>query len=194
MKCTYHPERDAAERCSQCKKPLCDDCAIADGGNTFICSRCVALKAAHEVAHGTEQRLEEREEKREIRKTKRKKSPYLRIFLPISSALALILLGLNFYFRSTTPILEESPQAEHPAVTIMTVDQALRDYSVDHQGKFPARLYELLGKYIPQEEMDRKDLEKFEYKRPSSRSYELQAKESGREDISDLVFTEAGLE
>ena len=194
MKCTYHPEVDATERCSLCKKPLCNDCAIADGKNTFSCSRCVAMKAAQEVVHGTEQRLEERKEKREVQKAKRKRSPYLMIFLPISSALALLLLGLNLYFRSTIPLLEESSQPEHPVVTIMIVDQAIQDYSKDHRGEFPASLYALLGKYLPPEEITQRDLDNFKYNRTSSYSYKLEPKETGGEDISDLVFTEAGLE
>ena len=47
---------------------------------------------------------------------------------------------------------------------------------------------------IPVEEIDRNGLKNFDYRRTSSNSYELRPKESGREDISDLVFTEGGLQ
>lgn len=38
--CKNHPERAATERCHTCHKPLCDDCAMQDAGNTFCSAKC----------------------------------------------------------------------------------------------------------------------------------------------------------
>lgn len=190
MKCVYHPDRNATLRCSQCDKPLCGGCAIAEEENRFVCIRCMALKAAHDAVHGTQERLEELEEKRQIRESKRKKSPYLSIIVPIFMVLALILIGMNIYFRSTLPISEAFDQPEHPLIKMLIVDEALHDYSKDHKGTYPTGLSELIGQYIPPEEMDQDDLDDFAYERPSPHSFELRSKETSNEEIFDVVFTE----
>ncbi len=76
MKCAYHPDKDAAAKCSHCNKPLCYECAIPEGGKYFVCSRCAALKAAREAVRGIDQRIEEKQGKKqeqELRKTRKRK-------------------------------------------------------------------------------------------------------------------------
>jgi hypothetical protein len=150
----------------------------------------MALKAAHDAVQGTQERLEEQEEKRQIREGKKKKSPYLNISVPIFMVIALILIGMNIYFRSTMPLSEASDQPEHPLVKMLIVDEALHDYSKDHEGTYPTGLSELLGQYIPPEEMEYDDLDDLAYKRPSPHSFELRSRETGSEEILDVVFTE----
>jgi len=38
--CVNHPSRAAGARCHTCHKPLCDECAIKEGANTFCSARC----------------------------------------------------------------------------------------------------------------------------------------------------------
>lgn len=190
MKCAYHPDRDATLRCSQCSKSLCEDCATAKEKNRFICTQCIAMEAAQDAVHGTQERLEEQEERRQIRESKKKKSPYLSIFVPICMVLALILIGMNIYFRATIPLSEASDQSEHPLVIMLIVDEALNDYSKDHEDTYPTGLSELLGQYIPPEEMDQDDLDNLAYERPSPHSFLLRSKDTGNEEISGIVFTE----
>jgi hypothetical protein len=150
----------------------------------------MALKAAQDVAHGTQERFEEQEEKKQIRESKKKKSPYLSIVVPIFMVLALILMGMNVYFRSTMPISEESDQPEHPLVQMLIVDEALHDYSQDHEGTYPTGLSELLGQYISPEEMTQDDFNDLAYVRSSPHSFELRSRETDNEEILDVVFTE----
>lgn len=73
MKCSFHPNTEAATQCSQCKKPLCDQCAISKGNNSYICSRCVALKAARDAVEGIDQRLEDKESEAQLEEARKKK-------------------------------------------------------------------------------------------------------------------------
>ena len=190
MKCAYHPDREATLRCSQCSKPLCEVCATAKEENKFVCTQCMALNAAQDAVHGTQERLEEQEEKRQIRQGKKKKSSYLSIVVPIFMVLALILIGMNIYFRSTMPLSEASDQPEHPLVKMLIVDEALHDYSKDHESTYPTGLSELLGQYIPPEEIDQDDLDSLAYERPTPHSFKLRSRETSNEEILDIVFTE----
>ena len=73
MKCAYHPDKNAQAECSQCKKPLCEQCAIPEGDGSFICSRCVALKAAREAVEGIDRRVEKKETKKQEQEAKKRK-------------------------------------------------------------------------------------------------------------------------
>lgn len=72
MKCAYHPDKNATAWCSQCKKPLCDQCAIPGGDRSSICSRCVALQAAQEAVEGIDTRRDEKERKTRTHEARRK--------------------------------------------------------------------------------------------------------------------------
>ena len=38
--CIHHPDRPASARCPTCHKPVCADCVVRDGGNTFCSATC----------------------------------------------------------------------------------------------------------------------------------------------------------
>ncbi|MGQ9617434.1 MAG: LiaI-LiaF-like domain-containing protein [Candidatus Aminicenantia bacterium] len=40
MSCYYHPEKEEVNNCSQCKKPLCEECSIDTDGK-ILCKECV---------------------------------------------------------------------------------------------------------------------------------------------------------
>ena len=73
MKCSYHPSEDASVTCSACKRPLCRICATGGGTELVMCSQCMALKAAHEVAQGIDLRHEEKENKAQMEAAKRRR-------------------------------------------------------------------------------------------------------------------------
>jgi hypothetical protein len=192
MKCFYHPNKDATVQCSQCKKPLCDQCAIPERGKVFICSGCAALKAAQDMVQGIDQRLEEKEEKIQIQEAKKKKRIKLSRIILLSIAVAIVVVNLLLYFYATMPEEEKFNPSEHPTAAAIIIDQAIRDYSKDHEGKYPQRLDELLGKYIPSEGIMPSGLEDFSYRKISPNSYELRPEKLDAELMPDLVFTEGG--
>ena len=69
----------------------------------------------------------------------------------------------------------------------------MQDHANDHGGKFPEKLNDIPGKYMPSENITSSIFEKFFYTRSSPHSYELRLKDSGDGTVSDFVFTEEGL-
>ena len=194
MKCAYHPDKDATAKCSHCKKPLCGQCAIPGGDNSFICSRCVAVEAAREVTQDTHERLEDREIKRQLQQEKKKKRAKTIRIIFLSLAMLTMIANVILYFGNAIPGEEQFIPSEYPIATTIIIDQAIRDYSKDNEGKIPQELDELLGRYIPVQGIAPQDLEGVSYRRISPHSFELYPKKSGEEPIPSHIFTEEGSE
>jgi hypothetical protein len=191
MKCAYDPDRDAIAKCSHCNKLLCDQCAIPEREDSFICSRCAALRAAQDVVQGIDQHREEKESRRQIREARKQRRPYLKRLILVSSILGIMVVGLNLHLRATLPKWEKSALPQHPLVIAIILDQAIRDYSEDHNGEVPHSLYELLDHYISSEEIEPGELDNFYYNRISPHSYELRPEKFNDKDVMKLILTEA---
>jgi len=92
MKCADHPERDAVSTCSQCQKPLCDECALPQKDGTFICTRCIALTAARDSARGVERRTEEKDGR--VKQKAARKKRKARLWTGIVLAVGIISIGV----------------------------------------------------------------------------------------------------
>jgi hypothetical protein len=79
MNCAYHPDKSAVGQCSQCQKHLCDQCALPEASQAFICTRCAALMAVEDVVTGFNQRQEDKAARKQIEKEKRNFRGRLRI-------------------------------------------------------------------------------------------------------------------
>ena len=110
MKCAYHADKTATAECSQCRKPLCEQCAIPEGDGSFICSRCIALKAAQEAGEGIDRRLEEKESKKQEQEAKKKKKSKMWVvcqWVILAACIAIIAIqvpGLMSTFEEKKPI------------------------------------------------------------------------------------------
>ncbi len=192
MRCTYHAHVDASTECSLCKMPLCEECGMPGSDGTTICGACVAVQAAQDFGLEAQQREEEKEHKILQREADKKKRQ-LKIRLAfVSLALAVVIVNLIAYFGSSISVVEPFIPSEDPVATAMIIDEAIRDYSKDHESAFPHRLNELLGKYISAEGITSSDLQDFHYVRTASDSYKLWPKKPYSGLTPDLVFTEGG--
>jgi len=79
MNCKYHPDRKTDLKCSHCREPLCDQCALPQANGTFMCSRCIALAAAQDVTDGIESRIQGRERNEEIQEARVKRKRKIRV-------------------------------------------------------------------------------------------------------------------
>ncbi len=120
------------------------------------------------------------------------KRVYRRNLIPISVGIVIGIVGLFLYFRPNITELKKFTPSEQPVVTAIIIDEAIRDYAEDHNGIFPQRLDELLGRHISPDVITSRDLEDFHYRRISPNSYELWPEKIDDEMIQDLVFTEGG--
>jgi len=193
MKCTYHPHKDAVTKCSQCQKPLCDECAASGKDKEVVCSRCAILLAAQDASLGIDESREEREDKRQAMEAKGKRKSRALLLVVISLAVAVLVANLYFYLRVNVPDAKEFDPYEDLALTADLINDAVIDYAEDHGGKFPAKLNDIPGKYLPSEKITSSVFEKFSYTRLSPNSYELRGKDSAGGADSELVFTEEHL-
>jgi hypothetical protein len=193
MQCSNHPEKSATSLCSECNKPLCDQCAASDGDGAVLCRNCAALKAAQDTVVGIEQRQREKAQKEKYREARKRKNTFFIRLASISFIGVVIVLNLFLFFRHSKLDWSEYTTAESHEIAIVVLDTAIQDYSKDHEGQFPERLDELIGTYVDAEEMALSDLEIFDYLRTSPHSYELRLINSDSEAAEPLVFTETGL-
>ena len=192
MKCTYHPHKDAVTKCSQCQKPLCDECVLSGKEKDAVCSRCAILTAAQDASQMVAERRGERESKRQAMQAKGKRT---RAFLLVMISLVVAVLGANLYLYlgGNAPNIKEFDPYEDLALTAGLINDAITGYAKDHGGKFPRRLKDIPGKYMPSEKITSSVLKKFSYIRFSPKSYELRVKDSLGGIDSELVFTEEDL-
>jgi len=179
MKCAYHPQKEAVTKCSQCRKPLCNECAASGKDREVVCSHCAILLSAQDASFGVDDRREEREDKRQALEAKGKKKS--RVFLLVVISFAVVVLIANLYFYLKSPDIPDAKRFdpfEDLELTAALINDAVIDYANDHGGKFPEKLDNIPGKYMPSEKITSSVLEKFSYTRSSPRSYELRVKDS----------------
>ena len=127
MHCYYHPNRNVTGYCSHCKKPLCDQCTVSEGDQSFTCIRCVALKAEQDASRGIDQRRREKRLKVQIQEAgkhwKRKtKIAFQIVILVIGLTVIVINMhGLRSGFKKDKPLRNGIYQTDAQA------DQCIRN-------------------------------------------------------------------
>jgi len=193
MKCAYHPRKNAVTKCSQCRKPLCDECATPGKEKEVVCSRCAILIAAQDASQGIDERREEREDKRQAMEARGKRKSRALLLVVISLAVVVLAANLYFYLKVQVPDAKEFDPYEDLALTAGLINDALADYANDHGGKFPLKLNDIPANYLPSDKITPTVMEIFSYTRFSPDSYELRVKDSvGGRDL-ELVFAEEEL-
>lgn len=187
MKCAYHPQKEAVNKCGMCQKPLCEECGEAKVGANVLCSRCAALSAAQAAMSGEGDRWAEHEAKKSAAGGKKKK-PHVAMTVVIILSVIVILANVYMYMGPKTPAVTEFDPYEDPLVAATLIDGGIEDYATDHGGQFPAKLSDLLGKYLPYKKMTSAVLNMFSYTRFSPTSYALRFKDEDNEEYSDIVF------
>jgi len=127
MKCSYHPDKDAIARCSQCNKPLCDECAIPEGGKSFICSRCAALMAARDAVEGIDRRVEKRESKKQEQEAKKKKKNKMWVVCQCVILAACIVIIAIQVPRLMSSFEEKKPIRQGTYATNKNTDKCVRN-------------------------------------------------------------------
>lgn len=187
MKCAYHPHKEASAHCSICRKPLCDECAEQKAGEDIICGRCMALSAASDAANGVDERKSKQEE-RKAEAAQKGKKPHVAMIVVIILAFFVLLANVYMYMGPKVPEVAQFDPDQHPLLTADLINDGIGDYAKDHDGQFPGNLNDLLGKYLPYEEITPAVLDRFPYQRFSPTSYELRFKDDKSQEFSDIVF------
>lgn len=143
MKCTYHPNKDAVTKCSQCHKPLCGECAASGKDKDVVCSRCAILVAAQDASLGIDQRIKEKEGKkqeREIRKKRKSKIWAVSQLVIIAACIAIIAIQVP---RLISTFEEEKPIRYGTYSTDAQTDQCIKNLwrisKLLQEGKLPGK-------------------------------------------------------
>ena len=143
MKCAYHADKTATAECSQCSKPLCEQCAIPEKDGSFICSRCIALKAAQEAIEGIDRRVEEKESKKqeqEVRKKKKSKMWVACQWVILATCIAIISIQVPGFMSAFE---EEKPIRYGTYSTDAQTDQCIKNLwhisKLLQEGKLPGK-------------------------------------------------------
>ena len=190
--CINHPDKESSICCLECGTPLCNQCAVHQQADAYLCRKCVTRRVAQETVQGISIRQQDSIERELVYEARRKKNVLLVRMVLLSVVMLIIGVNLYLYFYHSTPLWNEQVSEENPAVTIIIVDAALQDYADDHQGEYPEDLEELQGAYIEPEELASQDLYYIDYTRTSPYTYELRLLDSSGAFASDLVLTEMG--
>lgn len=194
MKCTNHPETNAAGQCLSCRKPFCEDCLMEMGDGTFKCMNCSLRFTLQQMGERRQAKAKTKQIKKLEGRASKKKRAYLRILIPVALGVVIAIVELFLYDRVSRHEVEQFSPAERPSAFVFVIDQAIRDYAADHNGAVPAHLNDLLGKYLPPEKVKESDLEMLTYVRKSPSSYELRAKRLTNDPLPPLSFTEKGVD
>lgn len=193
MKCIIHTDVESSVQCSECNTALCDRCAIYSKNGSVLCRRCDIKYLGDDLVEDIKKRDDEARgrEYRKGEEAKRKK--IIRRTLFVIFTLVVVAVNLHLYTKYSASYWREYQTAETHSLVIVTVDSALQDYSMDHDGEFPESLDDLVGTYVDSEELNQRDLNSLYYYRPTPFRYELSLmnRESGA--FSDVIFTESGL-
>ncbi len=188
MNCVDHPAKKAVGECCDCKKPLCDVCAMPAGAGGFTCIDCAAQKAAEKVA----EIKHHRQTGMVIKEVRRKQFQFYSRLAVLCLSLVVMAGNIYLYWKGSAIDTQLYPASEEPLTDTILVDSALRIYAEEHGGQYPESLDEGLTGYLPTHITDSGDLNAFTYTRSSPYNYQLASQELGDTPFDDLVFNEGG--
>lgn len=192
MGCVYHPHSEATRFCDQCEADLCDICVVRSESGRILCNRCmVALSVEDVKAEEAERKLAE--EARRLGLAKKWRPTYIQAVLTIGALLALLLIGLRFYWSSPVPHRKVILNPASPMRLFATLQTALEYYAITNGGRYPDNLNELLPKYIDDISQNRKVLRQLKYELDLREGYVLKMRDKAPFPGKDLVVTAKGV-
>ena len=129
--------------CSGCNEPLCGQCSTPQKNGTSMCSRCIALAAAHDVTDGMERRIEERERKGKTKEARKERKRKIRVaFQWAIVVMGLMLIAIRMS-DITASFKEEKPLRDGTYETDAKTDQCIKNLwkmaRLLQEGKMPEK-------------------------------------------------------
>lgn len=171
MYCKNHQDRQAEHFCAGCGVPLCGECAEETKPGEFYCFKCAMLVSVSAVGTTMKGKRDRLAEKREKEKGKRKWTPF-RYFVVISSVMIVVMWGVILFGGQESPA-GAADLAGQPRVLLFMVDGALKRHAHYEDGRFPARLTELVPKYLSLRKEEFNLLDTLAYARDPGLGYRL---------------------
>lgn len=191
MRCKNHPDREAAHYCIGCGIPICDDCTEESKPGEYVCFQCAMLSSVSKVGGTIKDRQEKLVEKKEKAKEKRRWTPF-RYFLVVSCVLIVVMWGV-ILFGGQTPPSGAADYASQPRVLLFLVDSAVKRFAHQEGNQYPARLRDMIPKYLKMRDEDIPILEALSYETNPRIGYRLSFARPKPGEMN-IVMTPKGIE
>ena len=190
MRCKNHPHREAAHYCMGCGIPICDDCTEEGKPGEYVCFQCAMLSSVSKVGGTLKDRHEKLAEKKE--KAKGKKWTPFRYFLAVSSVLIVVMWGV-ILFGGQKPPSGGADYLAQPRVLLFLVDSAIKRYAHYEGNHYPARLSDMIPKYLKMRDEDLPFLDTLSYESDAKSGYRLSLAKPKPGEMN-FVMTPKGIE
>jgi hypothetical protein len=171
MQCKNHPDRQAERFCAGCGIPLCSECAEETKPGQFYCFQCAMLVSVSAVGTTMKGKRERLAEKKGKEQEKKKWTPF-HYFVVISCMLILVMWGVIIFGGQKAPA-GAADLAGQPRILLFMVDGALKRYAHYEDNRYPARLIDLVPKYLSLKKEELPILETLSYAKDPGLGYRL---------------------
>jgi len=171
MQCKHHPDRKAEHFCASCNIPLCSQCTEEVERGQFYCFQCAMFQTVSGVGTTLKDKREKAAEKRRADREKKKWGPF-RYFVITALVLILVMWGVILFGGQKAPA-GGADFAKNQRAFLFMVDGALKRHAHYENNSYPAKLSDLVPKYLSLREEDFIHLEKLSYNKDPEVGYRL---------------------
>ncbi|MFC1840803.1 hypothetical protein ACFL1N_14580 [Thermodesulfobacteriota bacterium] len=169
MKCKNHPDREAAQICSSCNIPICDNCAEEVSPEQFFCFNCAMLQAVSTV--GTSIADKKAKGVEDHGKAKKHWGPFH--YFVIAACVVISVMWILILFGGEKSPGKKLDYVKQERAFLFMVDSAIKRYN-NYEGKnYPERLVDLIPRYLRMAEDDLHHLNMLLYTRDEQTGYAL---------------------
>jgi B-box zinc finger len=169
MQCKNHPSRRAEHFCAGCGIALCGDCSEEVKPGQFFCFQCAMHTSVSAVGTTIKDKREKSAEKKE--EAKKKWTPF-RYFVVVAGVLILVMWGVILFGGQQAPA-GTLDFANQPRVLLFMIDSSIKRYAHYEGNQYPAKLSDLIPKYLRLQEQDLPQLQNLSYERDQALGYRL---------------------
>lgn len=170
MKCKNHPDREAEHYCETCGIPICNSCAEEPNPGQFYCFQCAMLQTVSVMGSSL---VDKREKASEKKLQKKKEWGPFHYFVIVSSVLIAVMWGVILFGGPEKSPGKKIDFAKQGRVFLFMVNSSIKRYYFYEGNKYPAKLTELVPKYLPISKEDLPELNRLIYRKESDSDYSL---------------------
>ena len=171
MQCKTHPNRRAEHFCAGCGIPLCSDCSEEVKSGQFYCFQCAMLTSVSAVGTTIQDKRVKAADKKEKEEGKKKWTPF-RYFVVVAAVFILVMWGVILFGGQQAPA-GTADFANQPRVLLFMIDSSIKRYAHYEGNQYPAKLSDLIPKYLRLQEKDLPQLQNLSYERDQALGYRL---------------------
>jgi hypothetical protein len=171
MQCKTHPNRRAEHFCAGCGVPLCNDCSEEVKSGQFYCFQCAMLTSVSAVGTTIKDKRIKAADKKEKEEGKKKWTPF-RYFVVVAAVFILVMWGVILFGGQQAPA-GTADFANQPRVLLFMIDSSIKRYAHYEGNQYPAKLSDLIPKYLRLQEKDLPQLQNLSYERDQALGYRL---------------------